>query len=39
MLIAVDEPVFAQVSPGNAQSLRACLAASVCPVGAEVLFP
>lgn len=34
-----DEPVFAQVSPGNAQSLRAFLAAGFKPIGSEVLFP
>jgi GNAT superfamily N-acetyltransferase len=34
----VDAPVFAQVAPGNAASLRACLAAGFSPIGAEVLF-
>jgi hypothetical protein len=38
-LVPADEPVFAQVAPGNAQSLRAFLAAGFRPVGAEVLFP
>jgi GNAT superfamily N-acetyltransferase len=38
-LVAADEPVFAQVSPGNAQSLRAFLAAGFRPIGSEVLFP
>jgi RimJ/RimL family protein N-acetyltransferase len=31
-------PLFAQVSPGNVASIRACLAAGYRPVGAEVLF-
>lgn len=33
------EPVFAQVAPGNAASLRAFVAAGFTPLGAEVLFP
>lgn len=33
------EPVFTQVSPGNAASLRAVLAAGYRPVCAEVLLP
>ncbi|MGW3950920.1 GNAT family N-acetyltransferase [Streptomyces sp. NPDC004752] len=33
-----DEPVWAQVSPGNARSLRAFLAAGYRPVGAEALL-
>lgn len=37
-LAPADEPVFAQVSPGNAQSLRAFLAAGFRPIGSEVLF-
>jgi len=37
-LVPVDEPLFAQVSPGNAASLRAVLAAGFRPLGAEVLF-
>jgi hypothetical protein len=37
-LIARGEPVFAQVSPGNAASLRAFLAAGFVPIGSEVLF-
>ena len=37
-LIHGDEPVFAQVAPGNIASLRACLAAGYRPIGAEVLF-
>jgi GNAT superfamily N-acetyltransferase len=32
------EPLFAQVSPGNAASLRAVLGAGFVPVGSEVLF-
>jgi hypothetical protein len=37
-LAPADEPLFAQVSPGNAASLRAFLAAGYRPIGAEVLF-
>lgn len=37
-LVPDGEPVWAQVSPGNAASLRAVLAAGFLPVGAEVLF-
>lgn len=37
--IASDEPLYAQVAPGNAASLRAFLAAGFVPLGAEVLFP
>lgn len=33
-----DEPIFAQVSPGNSASLRAFLAAGYRPIGSEVLF-
>lgn len=33
-----DEPVWAQVSPGNARSARAFLAAGYRPVGAELLL-
>lgn len=36
-LVPPGEPVFAAVSPGNARSLRAFLAAGFVPVGAEVL--
>jgi RimJ/RimL family protein N-acetyltransferase len=32
------EPLFAQVTPGNVASLRACLAAGYTPIGSEVLF-
>jgi hypothetical protein len=38
-LVSPDEPVFVQVSPGNAASLRAVLAAGYRPLGGEVLFP
>jgi GNAT superfamily N-acetyltransferase len=38
-LVAPDEPVFVQVSPGNAASLRAVLAAGYRPIGGEVLLP
>ncbi len=37
-LVPPDEPLFAQVSPGNAASLRALLAAGYTPIGSEVLF-
>ena len=37
--VVEDDAVFVQVSPGNAASLRAVLAAGYRPVGAEVLFP
>jgi len=37
-LIAQDEPLFAQVSPGNVASVRAFLAAGYRPIGSEVLF-
>jgi hypothetical protein len=36
--VPAGEPVFAQVSPGNARSLRAFLAADFRPICAEVLF-
>jgi GNAT superfamily N-acetyltransferase len=38
-IVPAGEPVFAQVAPGNAASLRAVAAAGFVPVGAEVLFP
>jgi hypothetical protein len=38
-LVPAGEPLWAQVAPGNAASLRALLAAGYTPVGAEVLFP
>ncbi len=37
-LVPGDEPLFAQVTPGNAASLRAFLAAGYRPIGSEVLF-
>jgi RimJ/RimL family protein N-acetyltransferase len=37
-LVPRDEPVFAQVAPGNARSLRAFLGAGYTPIGAEILF-
>ena len=33
-----SEPLFAQVAPANAASLRALLAAGFSPIGAEILF-
>jgi RimJ/RimL family protein N-acetyltransferase len=38
-LVPAGEPLWAQVAPGNAASLRALGAAGFVPVGAEVLFP
>jgi RimJ/RimL family protein N-acetyltransferase len=37
-LVHDGEPLFAQVAPGNAASVRACLAAGFRPIGSEVLF-
>jgi RimJ/RimL family protein N-acetyltransferase len=37
-LVPAGEPLFAQVSPGNAASLRAFLSAGYRPIGSEVLF-
>jgi len=37
-LVPVGEPLWAQVAPGNAASMRSTLAAGFVPVGAEVLF-
>jgi hypothetical protein len=37
-LVPAGEPLFAQVAPGNAASMRSTLAAGFAPVGAEVLF-
>jgi hypothetical protein len=37
-LVPEGEPVFAAVSPGNARSLRAFLAAGFRPVGSEVIL-
>ncbi len=36
--LAPGEPVWAQVAPGNAQSLRAFLACGFVPIGSEVLI-
>jgi RimJ/RimL family protein N-acetyltransferase len=38
-LVPANEPLWAQVAPGNAASLRALVAAGFVPVGVEVLFP
>jgi GNAT superfamily N-acetyltransferase len=38
-LLPAGTPVFAQVTPGNAASVRSVLAAGYRPVGAEVLLP
>jgi hypothetical protein len=38
-LVSRGEPLWAQIAPGNAASLRAVAAAGFVPVGAEVLFP
>jgi hypothetical protein len=37
-LVPENRPVWAQIAPGNAASLRAFLAAGYEPVGSEVLF-
>jgi GNAT superfamily N-acetyltransferase len=37
-LVPPGQPVFAQVTPGNARSLRSILAAGFRPIGSEVLF-
>src|SRR5262249_31654530 len=37
-LVPAGEPLWAQVAPGNAASLRSTLAAGFVPVGAEGLF-
>jgi len=37
-LVPNGERVFAQVSPGNVASIRACLAAGYVPIASEVLF-
>jgi hypothetical protein len=37
-LIEPREFLFASVAPGNARSLRACLAAGFAPIGSEALF-
>lgn len=38
-LLPAGTPVFAQVTPGNAASMRAVLSAGYRPIGAEVLLP
>jgi hypothetical protein len=38
-MVPPDEPLFAQVAPGNVASVRAVLAAGFRPIGGEVLFP
>jgi hypothetical protein len=38
-LLPAGTPIFAQVSPGNAASLRSVLTAGYRPIGAEVLLP
>jgi hypothetical protein len=37
-VVPEERPVWAQIAPGNASSLRAFLAAGYQPVGAEVLL-
>ena len=37
-MVSAGEPVFAAVSPGNARSLRAFLAAGFVPIGSEVVI-
>jgi GNAT superfamily N-acetyltransferase len=37
-LVPADEPLWAQVAPGNAASVRAFLAADFAPAGAEILL-
>lgn len=38
-LVPAGQPIFAQVAPGTARSLRAFLSAGFRPIGSEVLFP
>jgi RimJ/RimL family protein N-acetyltransferase len=38
-LVPAGEPLWGQVAPGNAASMRSTLAAGFVPVGAEMLFP
>jgi len=38
-LVPEGEPVWAQVAPGNAASMRSTMAGGFVPVAAEVLFP
>jgi hypothetical protein len=37
-LVPAGEPLFAQVAPANASSMRSTMAAGFAPLGAEVLF-
>ena len=37
-LVSPGQPLFAQIAPGNAASLRAFLSAGFRPVGSEILF-
>jgi RimJ/RimL family protein N-acetyltransferase len=37
-LVPSGEPLWAQIAPGNAASMRSTLAAGFVPVAAEVLF-
>jgi GNAT superfamily N-acetyltransferase len=37
-LVRPGEPIFLQVAPGNAASVRAIIAGGFAPIGAEVLF-
>lgn len=37
-VVPAGEPLFAQIAPGHARSLRACLAAGYRPVGGETLI-
>jgi GNAT superfamily N-acetyltransferase len=38
-LVRPGEPIFLQVAPGNAASVRAIIAGGFAPIGAEVLLP
>jgi len=38
-IIPAGQPVFAQVAPGNAASMRSTMAGGFVPIAAEVLFP
>jgi hypothetical protein len=38
-LVPAGEPVWAQVAPGNAASMRSTMAGGFVPVAAEILFP
>jgi hypothetical protein len=37
-MVPRDEPLFAQVTPGNVASVRALLAAGYTPIASEVLL-